>query len=241
MRKFVMSDIHGHVDAARALLEHVEIDMSKDSLRFLGDYIDRGPNSYECIKLVQKYQRQGATAHMGNHELMLLSWASGNLDSHMFYMNGGEATVKSLAKGASQEEYEQILHWITTLKVTDEDDEYFYVHAGIHPHKMLSNQDRNDFLWIREEFLTARPEWLAQQVDSKIIVHGHTPMHNVCFDGVKINTDVGAGGARKLALVELTERVVYEYSFWDLQHFGPDNCISKTKIEDRIPEQLYKG
>lgn len=234
-----MSDMHGHDYAVRALLEYAHVDLSKDRLRFLGDYIDRGPNSYQCIKLVQKYQRQGAIAHLGNHELMFMMWVAGKLDAN-YFMNGGDTTLKSFSKaGIAQDDFDQILYWISQLKITDEDDEYFYVHAGIHPHKSLANQTRDDFLWIREEFLLSRPEWIAQQANGKIIVHGHTPMEDVCFDGVKINTDIGAGGRVKLALVELTNRIAYVYDFEQARLNGREYAIKEVDIKDCSPVSLY--
>lgn len=241
-RNFVMSDMHGHEHAARALLNYADVDMSKDRLRFLGDYIDRGPNSLGCIKLVQKYQRQGAIAHIGNHELMFMMWLGGNLDTGTYYMNGGDAMVKSLQKGdAFNEDYlQQLLYWISNLKVTDEDDEFFYVHAGIHPHISMENQGTNQFLWIRDEFLNERHDWLAQQTKGKIIVHGHTPMEEVCFDGIKINTDLGAGGRKQLALLELTEQVAYVYDFQQARLNGKDYAIEVVPIKEASPVQLYK-
>lgn len=240
MRNFVMSDMHGHATAARALLHYAEVDMSKDKLRFLGDYIDRGPNSLECMRLVQKYQRQGAVAHMGNHELMLMMWVSEKLDTQTFYMNGGDATLKSIHAGIQgQDEFDELLHWISKLKITDEDDEYFYVHAGIHPHLSLASQGTDHFLWIRDEFLKAREEHLALQTQGKIIVHGHTPMMEVCFDGIKINTDLGAGGREKLALVELNERVVYTYDFQQARLNGDKYAIEVVPIQEASPVSLY--
>lgn len=237
-----MSDIHGQHTAARALLEYAHVELPKDSLRFLGDYIDRGPKSFECTRLIQKYQRQGAVALIGNHEQMFMAWMAGRLDSHVYLadMNGGEATLKSFANAkVTQEDLEQTLYWMSQLKLTDEDDEYFYVHAGIHPHKSLPNQHHDDLLWIRGEFLTARPEWLTQQVNGKIIVHGHTAMKDVCFDGVKINIDIGAGGRKKLALVELTSRTVYEYDFEQARLNGHAQAIREVPMKDASPVSLY--
>lgn len=244
MRNFVMSDMHGHEFPARALLDYAGVDLSKDKLRFLGDYIDRGPNSLGCIRLVQKYQRQGAIAHIGNHELMFMMFMAGHLETNLYYQNGGDAMFKSIDKAMEegrfgQDDMDQLLYWISNLKMTDEDDEYFYVHAGIHPEMPLSHQATDQFLWIREDFLEASPEELAEQTKGKIIVHGHTPMENVCFDGIKINTDVGAGGRKKLALLELTEQVAYVYDFQQARLNGRDYAITKVPIQNNAPVSLY--
>lgn len=238
-----MSDIHGHFHPARALLDYAKIDLKGgDSLRFLGDYIDRGPHSLDCMNMVMEWQKNGAKAHMGNHEMMLLMYAAGEIDRQTYYINGGNKTIKSFyAAGLSQAHLGRYLRWIATLKLTDQDDEYFYVHAGIHPNKQLAGQTSEDFLWIREEFLMAKQEWLEEQTDGRIIVHGHTPMHGVCFDGVRINTDLGAGGRKKLALVELNERIAYVYDFERAKEHGEEFAIKKVDIKEAVAEQLYKG
>lgn len=209
MRKFVMSDIHGHYTAARLLFDHVQLDMSKDSLRFLGDYIDRGQQSAEVIKMVREYERQGAKVQMGNHEQMHIMWAAGLLRDEDYFANGGHTTVASFEEHYSQEDYEEALVWMGGLPFIDEDDDYLYVHAGIHPHS-TQPPTRDHCLWIRSEFLQARKEHILEASGGKIVVHGHTPRTRVKHDGARINIDLGAGSGSKLGLIELTKEVCYQ-------------------------------
>lgn len=238
MRNFVMSDIHGHAFVAQKLIDYAQVDLTQDKMRFLGDYIDRGPDSFGAIRLVRKMQDEGAVVHMGNHEQMLLMHSAGILSSESFMANGGGATIRSFDKaGVTDAQFHDILRWISTLIISDMDDDFVYVHAGINPNK--SAIDNDEALWIREEFLNARPEWIRQAAGNRIVVHGHTPMTDVFYDGAKINTDVGAGGRKKLALVELTEGIVYTYDFQQARLNGSDYAITVESIKDGRPVSLY--
>lgn len=120
MNLFVCSDIHGHFDLWMELIEMSRIDFENgDELIILGDLIDRGKQSKECVEfaleLVDKYPNQ-VTYLMGNHEKMLLEFVSvrdtksveGYVDLEMtgrsWVLNGGMQTMLSLLVGVPEEE-----------------------------------------------------------------------------------------------------------------------------------------
>lgn len=69
MRYIFLSDLHGYFEPAKILLEKINYDSTKDQLVFLGDYIDRGPNSKETIEFVMQHVKDGAIALKGNRRV----------------------------------------------------------------------------------------------------------------------------------------------------------------------------
>jgi serine/threonine protein phosphatase 1 len=212
-RNFVISDIHGRFQAVRALFRYANVNPAVDTVRFLGDYIDRGRGSGKVVSFVREQEAKGAKVLKGNHELMHLMWLMNLITDEDYFINGGDKCIQSFEKEFTQEEYEGIVRWMANLPEIDEDDEYIYVHAGINPYKSMQAQSQDDRLWIREQFLYPHPNTILKATGGKKVVHGHTPMQAVFDDGARISIDIGAGGRRKLALVELNSKTVYEYDF----------------------------
>lgn len=230
LRKLVISDIHGRYDAFRRLMEFAKVDAG-DKLHFLGDYIDRGKHSYEVLREVRMHQEQGAVVLRGNHEDMHVLWLMGKWPDKNYYQNGGSATKKSFESRMTHTEYAEMVEWMTKLPYTYEDEEFFYVHAGLVPFEPTTEWDQktpleqrhwfptiadmptNEMVWARNDFFILKPDYIMKLTGGRKVIHGHTPMHAVMDDGARINIDLGAGGKSKLALVDLTNRFVFTYDF----------------------------
>lgn len=168
MKKFVIGDIHGSYRQLDNLLNKISPDLCKDKLIFLGDYIDRGPESYRVIKLLMSLQENFGKNHVvllrGNHEQMAIN----NIYSGFRgTSNGYSATLRDFEKNG--EKIEDYLEFFSSLLLCHEDDNYIYVHGGIRPGISLDNQNKNDLLWIRGEFYNS-PETFK-----KPVIFGHTP------------------------------------------------------------------
>jgi diadenosine tetraphosphatase ApaH/serine/threonine PP2A family protein phosphatase len=89
--------------------------------------------------------------------------------------------------------------------LTFECGDYFFVHAGVRPGRPLDQQDEEDLLWIREEFLDFDGDF------GKRIVHGHTPVDVATFKPNRINLDTGAcfGGPLTAVLIEGSEVTIF--------------------------------
>lgn len=205
MRKFVMGDMHGQYEAARALLKYAKVNLKRDQLVFTGDYINRGPRSHECLNAVHRCVEQGAIALMGNHEYAFLLYSQGQLTCQEFKEGfGGDASIPR-----------KHINWLSNLPLIHEDNEYVYVHAAIYP-----GADVDGLLFTpRREFKQINHDVLLHMTKGKKIVHGHTPRWYVEDDGARINIDLGASVFDKekasLALVDLTNQLVYRYDFED--------------------------
>ena len=216
MRCYVIGDIHGCLDELRYLIEGLPLE-SGDRLVFLGDYVDRGPNSKGVLTYILELQKQEDLEFVclkGNHEDMFLAYL-GLPGQHgdMFLYNGGQATLISYGINSKQAPLEEIISQISpdhidflkNLKMYFVMEPFICVHAGINPSKSLKKQTDSDLLWIRDEFIY-NPHRLPYTV-----IFGHTPRTSVLFDlPYKIGLDTGLVYGNKLSCLEVVEKVLYQ-------------------------------
>ena len=179
---YVITDIHGRYDLLMKAVEQVRADLESRAetaqLVFLGDYVDRGPQSREVVEFLSG-ELMGVTCLKGNHEELMIQ-ALQNRDPEIaltWTVNGGQATLRSYEAIASEEfgtdtTLAHHVEWMAGLPSACEDEHRIYVHAGLMPRVPLAAQEDEVLLWIRERFLRARA---AEFPDGKHIVHGHTP------------------------------------------------------------------
>lgn len=201
-RIFAIGDIHGCFDKLIALMDIIDVDLKKDTLVFIGDYIDRGTQSKEVVDYLIDLSRQAGKVVFlkGNHELMLEQYLAGT-NKLGFLANGGLATLDSYLNGGSSDATNPIptthLDFFGDLSIYYETDQYIFVHAGLKPNVPLEEQNEWDMLWIREEFIYSDFDF------GKRVIFGHTPFQEpIVFDN-KIGIDTGAVYGNKLTCVEL--------------------------------------
>jgi serine/threonine protein phosphatase 1 len=216
MRSYVIGDIHGCLDELRCLIEGLPLE-SGDRLVFLGDYIDRGPDSKGVVTYVLELQKRNDLELVflkGNHEDMFMAYL-GLPGEHgdMFLYNGGAATLNSYginSKNASLDEInDQIprrhFEFFENLKAYFVMEPFLCVHAGIHPFKRWEDQTETELLWIRNEFIY-NSHGLPYTV-----LFGHTPQPSVLFDlPYKVGLDTGLVFGNRLSCLEVTEKVLFQ-------------------------------
>ena len=219
---WAVGDIHGRSDLADRLLQAIRSDLSAASagrkiIVFLGDHIDRGPDSRGVLDLLCAHEADpGLEIHFirGNHEDRMEafldepavgpSWCDyGGRETLMSYgvnppamrgdMTGWAATARALGE-ALPKSHRRLLER-QTLSVTLGD--YFFCHAGVRPGVPLDAQSPEDLMWIRQPFLD-HPAPLE-----KVVVHGHTPTETVISDRRRIGVDTGAYATNILSAVRL--------------------------------------
>lgn len=216
-RVFAIGDIHGCPRELEALLNHFTKRASlldDDIVIFIGDYVDRGPDSCGVIELLLSFQEEHEQVVFlkGNHEDMFLGYLDlGGANEYDYLYNGGVACLESY--GASPEApLEEILEHIPEshidfllgLKDWALLDDFIFAHAGVNPLKTLDEQTQEDLLWIRDEFIT------NVHAFEKTVVFGHTPYEHPLFHlPYKIGIDTGLVFGNRLTAVELTEGKVY--------------------------------
>ncbi|CAN5343871.1 metallophosphoesterase family protein [soil metagenome] len=168
---YAIGDIHGRLDLLEETAAAIEAhrDGRPATLVFLGDYVDRGPDSRGVIDwLIRAQAEQDVICLKGNHEaLMIMSLRAHDREAEAMWMsNGGVETLTSY-EGHDPEDH---LDWIDSLPLYWQDGHRIYVHAGLFPSVRLDAQSEESCLWIRQRFLRAIPAELPGHV-----VHGHTP------------------------------------------------------------------
>lgn len=156
MAKYIcISDCHGRYDLLVKLLRVAESRFPDHRLIFLGDMIDRGPDSFQVVDTIKKLtETKGAVALLGNHEDMMLEYARKRwVDRDDIWMhNGGHKTVDSYGSATRLygnakffTAFGKTHHaWMERLPLYFETDEVWISHAPIPQDKRLRNR-RSDF------------------------------------------------------------------------------------------------
>jgi diadenosine tetraphosphatase ApaH/serine/threonine PP2A family protein phosphatase len=207
---YAVGDIHGRSDLLAKLLRQIEVDAeqqdaAKKTLLFIGDYVDRGPDSRGVVEMLLHGLPKGFSAHFlkGNHEELLLQFLDDARRLDHWRMNGGEETLVSygvdvdqlIMSDAPPETWREAFmvklppahfDFLRHLSITVQKGDYLFVHAGIRPDVPLHAQDDFDLIWIRDEFLNATEPF------GKVVVHGHTPVISPVVRPNRIDIDTGA-------------------------------------------------
>ncbi|MCI5146856.1 MAG: serine/threonine protein phosphatase [Candidatus Electrothrix sp. AR3] len=175
---------------------------------FLGDYIDRGPDSKGVIEYLLEFKQRHSQVYtlMGNHELMLLYYLQG-YDTAVFLNVGGQETLESYSIDAEDAPKrvkdllpKEHLHFFTHLPLLWEDQHGIYVHAGVDSDVDLSRQVRSYCLWVRDEFIRTRSRF------TKPVIFGHTTFQDPFVQQDKIGIDTGAVHGGRLTALLLPEK-----------------------------------
>lgn len=224
-RIYAIGDIHGCDDLLGDLLGRIRADAAgapqrRKLLLFLGDYVDRGPDSAAVVERLSHGSPAGfdAVFLMGNHEDLMLRFLADPAEGRSWLRNGGRETAASYGVstagighgGASElgkldtmrDALEVSLPpshraFLESLLPVHREGGYLFAHAGIRPGVPLAKQNVEDLLWIREPFLSSPDDHGA------VVVHGHTPVDAVEMRPNRINVDTGAVWSGRLTALVL--------------------------------------
>lgn len=225
---YAMGDIHGYLDKLEHALDLIAQDGGAYApVVFVGDLVDRGPQSREVIQYLIDGIAAGKdwTVLKGNHD-RLFEWFMEDAPRHDPYLLvnmqwfhdklGGVETMASYGVEVTDQRRLFQIHadakanvpsehvaFLRTLKTYHQVDDVLFVHAGIRPEVPLSTQTETDCLWIRQEFqnYTDRHPWL--------VIHGHTPIKENTHYGNRINIDAGAAYGGPLVPIVIDEDQVF--------------------------------
>jgi serine/threonine protein phosphatase 1 len=205
---YAFGDIHGSLDKMQALVAACRQHADGRAMRFvfLGDYIDRGPDSAGVVRAMMDLQdelQERLIALMGNHEAWLLAVLDGGAPARGWLFNGGGQTLSSYGVRDAGDLPREHVEWMRSLRLSYDDGRRLFVHAGINPDKPLDAQDEHDLLWIREPFLADGQDY------GRLIVHGHTPLETAKPElrSNRLNLDTAAvfGGPLTAAIFDETQ------------------------------------
>lgn len=219
---WAVGDVHGRLDLLKTLVDAIISDARTTSadrrvVIFLGDYVDRGPESRGVLQYLAGLPRdQGIEWRFlkGNHEEAMLDFLEDPSAGARWCEYGGDATLASYGLRLPDmrhmiEAWAHIAadldHKLTSRERTFLEDlelsvslgDYFFAHAGARPGESLEGQTTRDLMWIRNSFLE------SDVVFEKVVVHGHTPTPDVYADHRRIGVDTKAYESGVLSAVRL--------------------------------------
>ncbi|ASY59874.1 metallophosphoesterase family protein [Sinorhizobium sp. CCBAU 05631] len=195
---FAVGDIHGCLDELETLLSAIESAAPEGRVIFLGDLVDRGPESRGVVERIMAGPTKAGWQWLtlkGNHEDMLLSARKGLAEMSSWLMNGGGETLESYG-GAIPLSH---LVWMAELPSILVDPYRIFVHAGVDDSIPLEEQGDDILLWMRTDPNYSGHYW------GKHVCHGHTPSRvNPRTVGNRTNVDSGAvfGGVLSCAVFD---------------------------------------
>lgn len=186
MRPWVtISDIHGQHRELSMLLQVVDISFNEYKLIFLGDYVDRGPDSKEVLATVKYYVDQGHVAVLGNHDLFLREFLKGKYLE--FPLTFGKETIDSFlghsvvdedgaryAKDYILKEYPWVLPFLESLPYYHEQNDIVFIHGGYNPYRKDWRQSTPV-----EMTMPVWPMHVHAREQEQAFISGHFPVMNL--------------------------------------------------------------
>jgi serine/threonine protein phosphatase 1 len=219
-RVYAVGDIHGRRDlldqAHRAILADARSAAELEKVCvYIGDYVDRGDDSRGVVDALLSAPLAGfRVVHLlGNHEDMMLRCLEDSSFMPLWIDNGGGATLSSYGvdwrRHADADDLESLraafrdalpvshLRFLRSLAPSHVEGDYLFVHAGIRPGRDIGQQDLEDLIWIRDEFLSSDAD------HGNVVVHGHSISPEPDLQENRIGIDTGAFATGKLTCLVL--------------------------------------
>ena len=217
MRIYAIGDIHGRADLLVDAIARIDDDLARRPIRhaievYLGDYVDRGPDSKTVIDLLSvRLVKNSAVCLRGNHEALMEDFLRDPANRDPWLQLGGMQTLASYGVGLRPRSETEIdtrrRFWrafpraheifLQCLRYSFCCGDFLFVHAGIRPGIPIRQQNFHDLLWIRDEFLKSSRD------HGKFIVHGHTPVPHPDIRRNRMNIDTGAWQTGTLTCVAI--------------------------------------
>ncbi|MGY3560577.1 serine/threonine protein phosphatase 1 [Bradyrhizobium sp. USDA 4463] len=217
VRVYAISDIHGCAHLLKPMLQVIDADLACSRPHyaieiFMGDYIDRGPDTRATLDiLIERSRRRNTVFLKGNHEAFLVDVFEDPSLLREWLKVGGAQTLTSygLAPDLSKVDPASVmqdlirtmprqhLEFLDNLRSSFTCGDFFFVHAGVRPGVPLNDQAEQDLLWIREDFLRSNKPF------GKYVVHGHTPVRQPELLPNRANIDTGAYATGNLTLMSI--------------------------------------
>ncbi len=237
-----IGDVHGRADLLRLLIDFLD-DRSAQApqpprVYFLGDIVDRGPDSRQAMEIVCETLRRWPDSRfiMGNHDWLFRDGLTSQLLVHDWLERGAINTLASYLGDSDsytfddlcliKDRYPEHLRILQSASLIERVGKYAFVHAGIDPCRPIDKQDLKVLLQIRGPFLDhAGPL-------SHIVVHGHSPLTPpypvVTENRISIDTSAVYSDVLTMALIDTeSDRI----QFYSTDHSGSVNEVDPVRLD----------
>ncbi|MDE2330206.1 MAG: serine/threonine protein phosphatase [Bradyrhizobium sp.] len=221
IRVYAIGDIHGCADLLEKAFASIDNEIATCGAGrviqvFLGDYVDRGPDTKRTLDLLIDRSRTHETVFVrGNHEQLMVDfldqpsvlsrwWSMGGAPTLLSYglsprskwKPGEEFSLRDELVAAMPESHQAFL---ASLQSAYSCGDFFFTHAGVQPGVALDRQRVDDLMWIRDPFLNSQHDF------GKVVVHGHTPVREPEVHHNRINIDTGAYATGRLSILSIED------------------------------------
>ncbi len=171
-KQWVIGDIHGCSKTLRTLVEEKIKPGKEDKLIFVGDYVDRGPDSKGVVSYVMELRLMGynIVPLKGNHEDMMLRSVDDKTIRNNWFYNGGMPTLRSFGVRETREVPGHFIEFLSSLEYYYQTDNFLVVHAGLNFAIDDPLTDKESMLWTRNQSVS------PEKIGHRKMVHGHTPI-----------------------------------------------------------------
>jgi len=242
---YAIGDVHGRADLLGSLIDFIDQHTKSNGIEprvfFLGDIVDRGPDSREAMEIVCATLRRWPQSRLllGNHDQLFLDAMTSQIYVEKWFANfGGAKTLASyLGDGTHYwpdeitsigERFPELLSVLGNAPTILPVGRYVFVHAGIDPSVPLTEQNRNVLLQVRTKFT----DFVGPL--SHIVVHGHSrqdpPRPVVTENRISLDTDAWQTGILSMAVIDT------ETDFIEFFATTPDGNVSAVE-----PVRLDRG
>ncbi len=218
-RFYAIGDVHGCLHLLTRLEDAIQAEVSAQgdgaTILYLGDLVDRGPDSAGVIDYLLKPAPAGIKREFvaGNHEQAMLDFLTGadaggdwlrfgGFETLMSYgvrgdaLNAWRTRPDKLRQSAASHIPEEHLAFLRGLPVLHTYPGYLFVHAGVRADKPLDRQPDFELMWMRNGRIAS---------EGRTVVHGHTPVSAPLVSTAEINVDTCAYATGRLSAMRLCD------------------------------------
>ena len=223
MALYAIGDLHGCPRTLDALGLCLPVLTPDDTVVFLGDYVDRGPDSAGVIDRLLGFE--AAAAHgtgpacvflRGNHDQMMLDYADGIGDTELWWANGGQSTLNGYLAAGHESLPGDHIDFLRRTVLSHVQGGFAFVHAGLDPRLSVADNldraERSVLLWTRTHWNQPLDRWEIP------VVCGHTPVAEPVDEPRLIGVDTGAVFAGRAGLGRLTAVALPERRFTSVDY-----------------------
>lgn len=226
---YAIGDIHGRYDlllkAEEAIYRDAERLPGRKLIVTLGDYIDRGPESAQVISHLMEPPIEGfdRICLTGNHEVVMLDYIDGWASYEEWMHMGAAELLKSYGldaehlplvfrTGAQLDAFirqslpRTHIDFMRAMPILIDTQNVLFVHAGIDPMLTIDEQADEDLVFIRQRFIESDAPL------PKLVVHGHTPVHEPDVQPQRLNIDTKAVFTDRLTVARFWQGQVHLFS-----------------------------